>query len=111
MIFALIFQYYCRSEMFKASGQKIDWYCRFFRVLTSVLSLCGLLAIVSTRLHYTLDVSVAVYLNYRMWKDYHTMVRVVWLKKKNWLFRWLEAEEIITLEMKMHERMKPVKWE
>jgi hypothetical protein len=111
MVTALVFQQYCRKEMFKGDGRKMEFLCALGRWITALFSFSGIIAIIATRLHYTLDVSIAIYLNYRVWKDYHTMVRVVWLKKQNWIFQWLEAEEIINLEMKMHQAMKPVKWE
>jgi shingomyelin synthase len=111
MICALTYSQYFRKEAFKASGWKIELLCKAGRYMVTTIVAFGLLSIIATRLHYTLDVVIAIYLSYRVWKDYHTVIRVMWLKKQNFILRWLEAEEIINIEMRMHHTLKPFKWD
>jgi len=72
----------------------------------------GVLAIVSTKLHYTLDVSLAVFLSVRVWAFYHTVVDAQNLRDDHnsnsgpfiSIIKWLEAEEVITIDDRAYEK-------
>ena len=72
-----------------------------------MLTIVGLLVVLSTKLHYTLDVAIAVYLNLRIWDIYHLYARTVSLRgpSDDILHRtllWFEAEHVINIERRVY---------
>ena len=52
----------------------------------------GIFAIVGTRLHYTLDVLIAVYVTAQVWCSYHWLS--VHSSESFCIIKWLEHEEV-----------------
>lgn len=77
IILALIWQRYC------SLGQK----CVFW-----VLSMLGTISLVVTRLHYTNDVLIAIYVAITAFYIYHLYATDVNYRDKSVLFSWLEAD-------------------
>lgn len=101
---ALIFYTYCRPSNF-VYGPRVELYTKRIRLSIYLLSMLGVLSIIASRLHYTLDVFLATLINYHSWVDYHNMVKVDSLKRKFRIIQWLEAEEIINLELQVQKAM------
>ena len=67
----------------------------------------GAALIIGTRLHYTLDVVIALGATYSVFANYHSYLRYKRLKEKGWwLLRWFEAEEIMAIESWAYERAR-----
>lgn len=80
--------------------------CARVRALSAIYCVCGACVIIATRLHYTLDVGLAIYLNTRAFRWYHDAATYDSLKARKSIFllgyasimKWMEAEEIIAVE-------------
>ena len=73
------------------------WIPRFHTVgrwAAYTLSTAGIVAIVGTRLHYTLDVVIAIYITWRTWGSYHERCDPRNKKYASRIIRWLEARTV-----------------
>jgi len=118
---AMVFFQYCRVDEMRTAGpvftqplayltggrlRVTERTCGFARALTAVYALVGACLIIATRLHYTLDVALALYLTSRSFRWYHDAASYEKLKRRKSIFlcmrgsmmRWLEAEEVIKVE-------------
>lgn len=125
---ALIIFHYCRMEELPG-GPVFTWPLQFLsgnrfvlnervctnvRAFTMLWSAVGALLIIATRLHYTLDVAIAVYLNVRTFRWYHDVATSKKLKARKSIFllyqgsimTWLEAEEILSVEADSEQCVK-----
>lgn len=81
-----------------------SWTLCVFRWVIYTSTFLGLLTIVGTRLHYTLDVLIAVYITLNCWYSYHFYAKLVRTEKPTSrfsllaLFYWLEAEEVQSVD-------------
>lgn len=106
MLCAMVFNKYCRADymetrIFLRNWQVTEALCRALRYAVYAWTAAGAALIIGTRLHYTLDVSLALYTTYWTFHHYHT-----WLPPtpdSNRLFRWLECESIVSLEYEAYE--------
>ncbi len=57
--------------------QPPEWIFSLIRGSVLAFSALGGVAIVSTRLHYTIDVFIALYVTHRSWTVYHNYLRYV----------------------------------
>ncbi|CAE8606843.1 unnamed protein product [Polarella glacialis] len=81
-------------------------FCTLVRAATILYTAIAAILIIATRLHYTLDVALAVYLNSRSFRWYHDAASYEKLKRRKSIFllgygsvmQWLEAEEVIAAE-------------
>ena len=111
LICACTFHEYCRVDQMPLFGRTFTKLIRFLAWFSCSL---GLLCIVGTKLHYTLDVAISIYLTISIWSDYHRrchfvvmqvthpeLVSLIHPHKSKWqnfiadCFEWLEAEEVI----------------
>lgn len=60
-----------RTKVFFRSFHISDAYCLLLRRLVYLTATVGALLIIGTRLHYTLDVAIAVYITQRTFRFYH----------------------------------------
>lgn len=110
MLHAMIFNRYCRADYMETRlfirGFLIpEWACKAVRYTVYVYALVGACLIIGTRLHYTLDVALALYTTYWTFQHYHT-----WLPPtadSNRLFRWFECEyDVIGREDRAYDRAR-----
>lgn len=102
----MVFQEYCTPSIFRGHGKKmynlISTLCLIVRVVVAILTAIGLILIVGTRLHYTLDVLTATYITILLWVTYHYHMKSrVPGKKYDYaiqVLRWLEAEEVANVD-------------
>ncbi len=108
MIIAMTFFQYCRPSQLgiRATYTMSALMCGLVRRVVYLWTFVGVVTIVATRLHYTLDVTLAVYLVTRVWATYHHFAKVTVLKKRSAFMEWLEAEEIIALDQDAFEKWK-----
>ena len=112
MTCAMVFKRYCKSKWMKTkvvfrSSHTPEAVCKAIRGLVYAYVALGAVLIIGTRLHYTLDVVIALGVTYQVFSQYHSYLRYKRLKEKGWWFlRWFEAEEIMTIESWAYERAK-----
>jgi len=112
MLFAMTFKQYCRADYmetrcFIRATLTPEWLCKLARWSVYVYVAIGAVLIIGTRLHYTLDTAIALYATYWTFVHYHS-----WLpptQASNRVFRWFEAEEVLSLEHWAYERARKVK--
>lgn len=79
------------------------------RAFTIMMALWGMLTIMGTRLHYTVDVLIAIYITFNCWTSYHNYTELVRTKRPTSilslyrLFAWLEAEEVISVDKEAYQ--------
>ena len=113
---AMIFRKYCRGKLLRSKvffrsfhiSENLCWWCRR---TVYVISGIGASLIIGTRLHYTLDVFIAVYLTQRTFRAYHSFIKYPNLARKStfylWmLLAWLETEDIIAVDSQAYELVK-----
>eukprot|EP00478_Filoreta_tenera_P002916 GABV01003043.1.p1 GENE.GABV01003043.1~~GABV01003043.1.p1 ORF type:complete len:201 (-),score=50.61 GABV01003043.1:12-527(-) len=81
-------------------------YALVLRRVVYALYMLALITIVATRLHYTLDVLIAFVLTRAAWNWYHTHATVAALKKSQWVWAWLEAEEVLSVDKEAYRLFK-----
>lgn len=103
-------RYFHSSRLHGLVSRPVGYAVRaFMRVLTSV----GLLVVLSTKFHYTLDIAIAIFLNLRIWDSYHMFTRTLVLRGNTIddplarLMHWFESEEIIGLEHRVYGATAP----
>eukprot|EP00906_Rhabdomonas_costata_P000277 RCo000372 len=78
--------------------------CFVVRVFMLMFTIVGCLAVVATRLHYTLDVSLAVFLTVMTWKVYHVLATTD-ASQRIPVLRWLEAREVRRVDSTVAKEM------
>jgi shingomyelin synthase len=96
---SLVFHTYCRSPPPRPS-----LLCALARYAVAAIWALGVVAIVGTKLHYTLDVFLAVLLTGVTWRAFHQAVEVKTLREHYGVIRWMEAESIIEVDERAYER-------
>jgi shingomyelin synthase len=98
----MVFQEYCSPSFFARKSPQVVRASFLIRASITVATAFGLLAIVGTRLHYTLDVLTATYITVLLWDTYHYHMKSNEQGKKfDWalkILRWLEAEEVAAID-------------
>ncbi|KAF1333495.1 Membrane protein, partial [Globisporangium splendens] len=105
MLCCMIVKTYCvKSELntpFTRRYSYVLWMVRYY-VYTGAAF--GIFAIVGTRLHYTLDVLIAVYITAQVWFTYH------WLcahpKSSFRVLNWLEHEEVHFIDLDAYRKAR-----
>ncbi|KAF0696087.1 Aste57867_13125 [Aphanomyces stellatus] len=98
MLCALMVTTYCaKAELNTPFTRAYPWVLTIVKTATVIGSTLGAFSIVGTRLHYTLDVLIAMYVTIQTWYTYH------WLAEDNrWgisLITWLEHDEgVVTID-------------
>jgi hypothetical protein len=104
----LFFSKYCNSkDMEGPLMRKLPkWFCLVFRSGIYILCILGAIAIIKSRLHYTVDVIIALYFTMNSWNVYHRTSRDVFNQTDikgsrmmeyspfNRFFGWLESPEM-----------------
>jgi len=104
----LFFSKYCNSKDMAGPllRQLPSCFCLMLRAMIYLFSVIGTLAIVKSRLHYTVDVVIAWYLSVSSWNVYHRTIRDITDKTDftgcrlmmyspfTGFFEWLEAPEM-----------------
>jgi hypothetical protein len=85
-------QYCVRSELNTPFTRRFPCVLWMIRYYNYILSACGLFAIVGTRLHYTLDVLIAIYITFQVWFTYHWLMNHP--ENSFAVIKWLEHEEV-----------------
>ena len=62
------------------------------------LHACAVVVIIGTKLHYTLDVALAIFLTVTIWQVYHNAIRHNGIKQRMLFLPWLEAEEVMKID-------------
>ena len=70
----------------------------FVRVCVYAIATCGIVAIVGTRLHYTLDVVIAIYIAWRAWDSYHERCLSRNKSQANRVIQWLEDDRVLAID-------------
>ena len=97
-------EYFHTTRLCYRLSDTVTWCGRAaVRILTSL----GLLMVLFTKMHYTLDIAIAVYLNLRIWDAYHINARTVSLRSRTGdllqrAFLWFEDEGVIGLEHQVY---------
>jgi len=73
------------------------WACLISRWVVYVLFTWCLCLIILSKLHYTLDVFIALFLSFFVWTSYHHACEIAELRKSYSWIRWMEEE--VTLEV------------
>ena len=113
----MIFKYYCRARLLNTKvifrwihGHRQSYFATVVTAVRWVVytyCVVGASLIVATRLHYTLDVLIAMLLTYSIFTWYHTWLRYQRLKERDWsLLGWFEAEEVLQIEHWAYRRAK-----
>ncbi|OWZ08412.1 putative membrane protein [Phytophthora megakarya] len=84
---------YCvRSELNTPFTRRYPYVLWMIRYYNYILSACGIFAIVGTRLHYTLDVLIAIYITIQVWFTYHWLMNHP--ESSFSVINWLEHAEV-----------------
>ncbi|GMI11349.1 hypothetical protein TrVE_jg4938 [Triparma verrucosa] len=86
----LVFAQYCYS----AHPTKNKKLLACVRYCIYLIWFVGVIAIVGTKLHYTLDVFLAIFLTITTWNVYHDAIKYDALKQNYRVLKWLESEVI-----------------
>jgi sphingomyelin synthase-related protein 1 len=86
----LVFAQYCYS----AHPTKNKMLLACVRYCIYLIWFVGVIAIVGTKLHYTLDVFLAIFLTITTWNVYHDAIKYDALKQNYRVLKWLESEVI-----------------
>jgi len=97
----MVFVEYCRDTDLAGS-----FWCSFIRRLVILTHAIGITVIVGTKLHYTLDVFLAVLLTVVAWRSYHHAIEHSKLKAQFAVLQWLEAEEVMRIDDQAFENFE-----
>ncbi|CAH0515802.1 unnamed protein product [Peronospora belbahrii] len=96
---------YCvRSEFstpFTRRFPSVLWMIRYYNY---ILSAFGIFAIVGTRLHYTLDVLIAIYITIQVWLTYHWLMNHP--EDTFALIKWLEHAEVHLVDHNAYQKAR-----
>ena len=102
VLVAKVFGEYCRGERLRGLRAFPERLAAPVRGAVAAIAAVAVAVILSTRLHYTLDVLLAVYLTHYVFEAYHTWARLLVLREGSWVIRWLEADEVRGLELMVY---------
>lgn len=91
------------SKVFFRSVHIPESACLVVRRLVYLVNIIGALLIVSTKFHYSLDVSISLCLTPWTFGFYHDVIRFPGLLKNTplcKLLRWMETEDILAIDEK-----------
>lgn len=107
MVICLVFYYYCRKELmgdnilFRKLGAPKST-CKAIRWSVYLTTAVGIEMVLATRLHYSIDVFLAIFFSLVAFIGYHVAVEYPRLKAGVglvWAYlRWMEAEQLIAVE-------------
>lgn len=105
MLCAMVVKTYCvREELNTPFTRKYSFVLWMVRYYVYTGTAFGIFAIVGTRLHYTLDVLIAVYISAQVWCTYH------WLclhpNSSFRILRWLEHEEVYFIDRDAYRKAR-----
>ncbi|KAG1686660.1 hypothetical protein DVH05_008508 [Phytophthora capsici] len=96
---------YCiRSELNTPFTRRFPCVLWMIRYYNYILSACGIFAIVGTRLHYTLDVLIAIYITIQVWFTYHWLMNHP--ESSFALINWLEHEEVHVVDHNAYRKAR-----
>ncbi|CAI5713150.1 unnamed protein product [Hyaloperonospora brassicae] len=96
---------YCvRSELNTPFTRRFPCVLWMIRYYTYVMSAFGIFAIVGTRLHYTLDVLIAIYITMQVWLTYHWLMKHS--EKTFALISWLEHAEVHLVDQNAYHKAR-----
>jgi len=109
---AMIFDTYCTKRECDTPLIRDYLSMRFLTVLKLViytLAGAGIFSIIGTRLHYSLDVLIAVFLTWRSWSGYHNRTMMIPFADRitprmyegcgfYWTIKWLEADAVTKID-------------
>lgn len=93
-----------RSELntpFTRRYSYVLWMIRYYVYAGAAM---GVFAIVGTRLHYTLDVLIAVYITAQVWSTYHWLCRHP--RHSFRLLNWLEHDEVYFIDRDAYRKAR-----
>merc|ERR1711907_829628 len=79
---------------------------RLVRTAIYLLAFFGCVATLLTRLHYTLDVVIAIYLTWRSWDGYHSRTKPGSKKYAAGVIQWLEDDEILGMDERGYDKAR-----
>ncbi len=102
---------YCRgksvcTKVFFRSFHIPERACLVVRRLVYLVNIVGAMLIISTRFHYSIDVTVALYLAWRTFRWYHEAIRYPELMRDTPIkpfLRWMEREDIVAIDNAAYE--------
>ena len=80
--------------------------CALIRAFVVLVWAVGCIAIVGTKLHYTLDVFLAIFLTCTVWRVYHHAIEFDKLKSQYRVLQWLENEVILDIDQGAFQEYK-----
>jgi hypothetical protein len=94
----MVFWTYCRSQ-----SKKYGAVTRIIRYGVLLIWALAVVSIIGTKLHYTLDVFLAAFLTFTIWRAFHHAVEFEKLREHYGVLRWIEAESIIEVDERAYE--------
>ena len=93
----LIFNHYCRSSFYESSrnGQNRN---RWIRRFVFLVWLSASFSIIGTKLHYTVDLFLAIIITGSVFAFYHHVVECEQLKNRSGFIRWMESDEVLAID-------------
>lgn len=103
---SLVFFTYCRPDQLKlwdrgsrGPSPAAERLCSYIRWLCYSISCSGVLVVVGTRLHYSIDVLIALYLSIRIWHTYWVYSTFPEVKATSRIVSWLEDDaEVVAVD-------------
>ncbi|RMX69290.1 hypothetical protein DD238_002627 [Peronospora effusa] len=105
-IFPKCVHYCVRSELNTPFTRRFPYVLWMIRYYNYILSACGIFAIVGTRLHYTLDVLIAIYITAQVWLTYHWLMS--YPENGFALIKWLEHAEVHLVDHNAYQKARRV---
>ena len=97
---ACVFHQYCRDGLYGIgkTGSMI------IRGIVFSAWFVGVFSIVGTKLHYSIDVFLAILITTSAFRGYHHAIEHDRLKDQYSILKWLEAEEVMEIDSKAYEK-------
>jgi len=76
------------------------WITNIMRKVMFVIWFFACCSVITTKLHFTIDVILAAYLTITCWKWYHVACEIEKLRNSNRFLKWMEAEVILNVDKK-----------
>jgi len=108
----LLFHKYFRPEMcvspFVRQMERWTggWFLPFLRWWHYIGCSAGIVAIIATRLHYSIDVVLAIAITCAGWWIFHAFAEIDEFRKSNILIHWWESDETIAMDRKIFTKCK-----
>ncbi|TMW55810.1 hypothetical protein Poli38472_008458 [Pythium oligandrum] len=105
MLCAMIVKTYCvRAELNTPFTRRYSYVLWMVRYYVYAAAFGGIFAIVGTRLHYTLDVLIAMYITTQVWFTYHWLCMHPRMSFR--ILNWLEHEEVHFIDMDAYRKAR-----